>query len=333
MRGYRNYRGRNSPLKRLAVIGMVAVLLLAAAYLFISEFKEYDSDGNAHIVLPWQKEDPAADGSGDRDADIDIVYDEPEDLLPSVQAVEYSVSEARQGESALRAKLGEGNAAALWLKRPDGCLRYHSDAAGPALCFTDGLTGAELQRFTAGDTYTIARLSCMKDNAAPMRDMAGLALTQENGYVWYGSAGEHYLDLAKSAAREYLIALVLELADAGFDEVLMSDLAYPADGVQSSISTAEDRTAAVTAFLKELKEAVKDSGVKLSLELSESAALAGSSAAEGISLAEQLPLVNRVYVQTEHADAVRDAVGAVRADMSVVIIGGEGTNRYIPQTN
>lgn len=333
MHGYDNYRGRSSPLKKLAVIGMVIILLLAGGYLFISEFTEYDRDGNVHVVFPWQRETGKPGTDDSEDTDINIIYDDTEDSLGDVQAVEFSVSEARQSEYSIRTKLGEGNAAAIWLKRPDGCLRYRSAAAGPALCFTDGLTEAELKRFTETDLYTIARISCMKDNAAPMKDMADLALTQENGYVWYGRENEHYLDIAKPEARKYLISIVEELGSLGFDEVLLSDLAYPTGGMQANISTVEDRTAAVTAFLKELKDAVKDGELIVSLELSEATVLAASNAAEGISLAEQLPLVQRVYVKTDKADAVQEAIEAMQPRMSLVIIGGTGTNRYIPQAS
>ena len=330
MRGYSNYRGRSSPWKKLAVIGMVIILLLAGVYLFISEFTEYDRDGNAHIVFPWQRETEQT-GGGDSGEEVELIYDETKEELPDVRAVELGIPEARQSESAILAGLNGADAAALYLKRPDGYLRYRSAAAGPALCFSDGLTETEIKRFTALNVYTVARLSCMKDNAAPMQDMSGLALTQENGYVWYGSESEHYLDIAKPAARDYLVSLVEELGTLGFDEVLLSDLAYPTGGVQANISTAEDRTAAITSFLKELKDAVKDSALVVSLELPEATVLAGSSEAEGISLAEQLPLVDRVYVKTDKTDAVREAIDAVRPDMSLVIIGGTGTNRYIPQ--
>ena len=335
MRGYDNYRGRGSSTKKIAVIVMVIILLLAGVYLFLSEFTEYDSSGGAHIVLPWQREtaeEPHTDDRGESE-NISIIYDDTEEPLPEVQAVEFSVSEARQGDAAIRAKLGGGNAAALYLKRPDGCLRYHSAAAGPELCFTDGLTEAELKRFTGDELYTIARLSCVKDDTAPMQDMAALALTQENGYVWYGSESEHYLDLSKDEAREYLISIVEELAGLGFDEVLLSDLAWPTGGTQANISTTGDRTATVTAFLKELGNAVEDSDLVVSLELPEATVLAGGNAAEGFSLAEQLPLVQRVYVKTERADAVQEAMNAVRRGVSLVIIDGTGTNRYIPMSN
>lgn len=333
MHGYDNYRGRTSPKRKAAVVILLLVLLLAGLYLLASEFTEFDSDGNVKTTLPWHSEPeapPAADPVDDELSEpVNIIYDAPEDPLQGkVRAVEFTVGDARQGNSRLAAKLGDGNVAALWLKRPDGLLRYRSDAAGAALCFTDGLTETEVKNFTAQDTYTLARISCLKDDAASMKDMAGRGLTQENGYIWYGAENQHYLDLAKTGTQDYLLSLIRELASLGFDEILLSDLAYPTDGNQSKIASSDDRTATVTKFLETAKDALKDEDTRLSLELPEATVLAGEDRQAGISLGEILPLISRLYVKTGQEESVRAAVEKIEAHVTVVAIGGKGENLY-----
>lgn len=340
MRGYDNYRGRTSPKYKIAVVVMLVILLLAGLYLAVSEFAEYDSEGNMHFILPWsgETEEPPAPPQDETETEtreepekpsVNVVFDAPEDPLNGrVQATEFTVTQLRQGNDGILQRLGDGNVAAVWLKRPDGLLRYRSAAAGAGLCYTDGLTEAELRAFTSGDFYTVARLSCVKDNAASMKDMTALGLTQENGYIWYGTESQHYLDISKSGAADYLLSLIRELADLGFDEILLSDLTYPTDGRQDTVYTTNDRSGAVTDFLKKAKEALKETDTSLSVELTEETVLSGGNAAEGVELEAVLPLCARLYVKSDRAEELRAAVEKGKARPTLVFIGETQENRY-----
>lgn len=307
MRGYSNYRGRRMPLgKKLAIIVMVLILLLSSAYLLLSRYTAYDSEGHHFFDLPWRQEQSGGDGEPD---DVSLIRQEPPDPLDEMHAVELSVSEWRQ-----RAADGDwwresgDNALILRLKEADGLLHFASETAEGERIAADALTREEIQTLTDSGIYTAAKLSCFRDSAAAFADMTGMGLCQSSGYIWYDEQSGHWLDPGKEAAQDYLLGLIDELEELGFDEIVLEDVGYPTEGrLHKAAPTEADHEDRVAAFLQAAKS-LKEKKVRLSLALEEETLLGGGDETAGLDLTAVMDGIARVYVRTAEADAAEEAL-------------------------
>lgn len=78
----------------------------------------------------------------------------------------------------------------------------------------------------------------------------------------------NWLDPSKPAARQYLCGLAKELAEMGFDEILLTDVSYPTEGKLDKIAYGETgKVQNLNTFLDEMRAALAAYDVKLSIEL------------------------------------------------------------------
>ncbi len=324
MRGYSHYRGRRTPLgKKLAVAGMIAVLLLCCAYLAVSQYAEYDSEGNLSFDLPWQREESG--GQEQEKVDVSLVKKEPADPLEEMHAVGLSAAtlRSRADEGAWWEKEGY-NAVILRLKEKDGMLWYASSAAPEDRVREDALTSAELETLLQSGVYTAAKISCFRDSAAALADMAGMGLCQSSGYIWYDNENGHWLDPGKDAAAEYLLALCEELAELGFDEIVLENVGYPVQGRLSKAAPVEtDREKRIGDFLERAVALTKERRVRLSLVLEEETLLVGGNETSGLALDAALEGVRRVYVASEDPAAAEAALRQVSETAVPVFLNEE----------
>lgn len=306
MKGYSHYQGRRMSFgKKAAVAGMVVTLLFCCVYLVMSYYAEYDSEGNLSFDLPWSREEIVEEGA----ADVSLVRKDPADPLEEMHAVEISAETLRS-----RAEEGawweaEGyNAVILRLKETDGLLHYASGVAPEGRVAPDALPLAEVKALLESGVYTAAKISCFRDSAAAFADMEGMGLCQPSGYIWYDHENEHWLDPGKDAAKKYLLALVTELAELGFDEIVLEHVGYPVKGrLEKSGPVEADREKRIGAFVEDAAAIAKEHRVRLSLALEEETLLAGGDEVSGLALASMMDGVRRVYL------AASDAAVAVAA--------------------
>ena len=128
------------------------------------------------------------------------------------------------------------------------------------------------------DLYLVARFVCFRDQVLAA-SWEGITLKTKGGNVWYDSKGLRWVSPASEQVRSYMIDLCLELAELGFDEILLDCAGYPWFGETHVLATderrPEDLYAPVELFWKELKQALAQRGVLLS-------AVANNSVAYGI---------------------------------------------------
>jgi hypothetical protein len=98
-----------------------------------------------------------------------------------------------------------------------------------------------------------------------------LALTDPSGSPWR-ERKQVWVDPANIEVRRYNIALAVELAEAGVDEVQFDYVRYPTNGWkgenEEDVQTAAQmRQAVITTFFREAEHALKDYPVKLSADL------------------------------------------------------------------
>lgn len=97
---------------------------------------------------------------------------------------------------------------------------------------------------------------------AARADVEGMGLKNTGGYIFYDGNNGNWLDPSKPAARQYLCTLAAELAQQGFDEILLTDVGYPTVGKLDKIDyNGADRAASIRLFLEELRSALGEYGV------------------------------------------------------------------------
>lgn len=315
--GYDTYRGRSllqTILTILIVVLLVVLLLAVCAFLLLQKYMVYTDDGQAHLELPFlqQREEPQ-NPEPSQEQNIVVVTPEPVQtpeptLQASAEELEpvFPVSLFRAAltdGTAQRLVTGAGGNAALFnMKANDGSLGYVSAlprAISAGSSAADPSLNGKIQALTAGELYTIARVSCFKDNLAPKADGA-LAIKTNSGYNWRDEEEIRWMNPTAAEARQYVIGVCVELAQLGFDEIVLDNAGWPATGNLSYIKVGESYDPAtlsegVEQFYQELQAALEGTDVTLAVAVN-AAALTGSETASGQTAALLGQYADRVYV-------------------------------------
>lgn len=156
----------------------------------------------------------------------------------------------------------------LPMKTADGALGYVS--ALP-LAADAGASSGDPDRNEAlralNDTpglYTVAQVSCLRDGAL-VREEPGLSLHRVSGSPWLDESRQGWLDPAQPQVQSYLIGLCRELAQLGFDEILLTDCGFPTQGDLDSLRAVEEKEETLETFCRQLQGALADTPVTLSV--------------------------------------------------------------------
>lgn len=310
--GYRSYHGRMSGGKRAAIIIMVAILVLAAGYLASQYFVVYDDAGGVHIRWPFaqNEEKPAEDDLPEHD-DLEIIVGTKEETgAPDTDEKGLAAIKGFYLTGDIAAADPEGKPFVVTVKDGEGRLQYPStllSAQNAGAVKGDEADAAALTAMLEG--YGVARISAVRDNYYPLYRTALAGLCREGGYPWRAFDACYYLDPAKDTARSYVSSVAEECVGLGFDEVLLSDVGYPADGEGRlyRILYPEDPRSAVSGMLTSIGGAVRRAGAVFSVELETRTVLDGADEVRGVYLEDVLSAADRVYVKTTEAEAI--AVG------------------------
>ena len=145
------------------------------------------------------------------------------------------------------ASLVDGNALMLEMKPRSGQLMWNSKAS---LAYSYGMSTdndftnslptlipALKTREDGKEVYLVAQVSCFIDEMLATRSTQ-YALRTDTGFNYSDENGT-WLDPYNSEVRNYIIELVRELYDMGFDEVVLADVMHP---VGASMTTADGET-------------------------------------------------------------------------------------------
>ncbi len=334
-KGYSSYRGRGPKWKIVIAFFLVAVIAAAVSVIYLGEHMVYSSDGRRQIVLPWQKEDgpPPAEGGENPPAapKVDVVVQPPEEPEPTgTTAFSLPAQALTQTlwQEALASMPAEANAVAVRLKTADGTVYFDASAVVSGAVKTEADTAAALAAVTAReDLHTIACVSCLQDFKAAKADVEGRGLKNTGGYIFYDGNNSLWLDPAKPAAREYVCALAREIAELGFDELLLTDFSYPTEGKINKINYNTDVPLAnnLDLLLSDLNAALEPYDILLSVEVPESVAAGAPDTVAGLDLNRLAGRVDRIYAAT-----TADRVTAL-ADVVSKAAGNDGTAEFVPE--
>ena len=336
--GYQEYRGRGSGRSVLIfIIALLAVLLVAGvAFMFLmGDYIKY-TDTGMEIDWPWRNQEPSAPPVFSDpvviESDDFVVTMEPtmeptteptptptpEPQYEPVTAVTVTADQLRNGTAAQAVANAGGNALVVEMKTGSGKLAWQSQtglaASLNANAANNGTADAVRGLAQEGNLYLIARVHCFKD---PGLAKAGIGpLMTRGGRVWHDYSDVNWSSPANQQAADYLSALCLELADMGFDEILLDDAGYPWDGELFALATddnrPEDRTVPVAAFLRRIAGELKEKDVRLSVYVYEQLA-PGNEVYSGMTAAVLAQNAGRVWldkrVGREHYESILTAAG------------------------
>jgi hypothetical protein len=119
--------------------------------------------------------------------------------------------------------------------------------------------------------YTIARIVVFKDDLFAKAHPEMAVTDNTTGGLWVDGEGLAWADPNYHAAWDYNVALAVEAANMGFDEVQFDYVRFPSDGSLSQATfamenTQENRAGAIAGLLKQTKEALAPYNVKLAAD-------------------------------------------------------------------
>ena len=335
-KGYSSYRGRGPKWKILLAILLVLVIAVAASVIYLQQFLVYGADGSRQIRLPWQTEEqaPPPDGEGEDPAEqpnVDIVVQEPEPQGPK-ETIAFSLPAQALTQTlwqgAQAAKPAGTNAVAVRLKTANGTVYFHAAAAVSGAVEAEADTAAALSAITAQEgLHTIASLSCLQDFKAANADVEGRGLKNTGGYIFYDGNNSLWLDPSKPSTREYVCALAKEVAELGFDELLLTDFGAPTEGKVNKINYNTDVPLGnnLDLLLNDLNTALEPYDILLSVEVPEAVITEGPNAVSGLDLNRLVSRVDRIYAATtpEKVETLSTLVTQAA--------GPEGKTEFVPE--
>lgn len=204
----------------------------------------------------------------------------------------------------------KGNGIMLFMKESGGKLNYNSklDLARSMKTYSDTSTANKLEATLAGlkeeGLYALAYVNCFQDGK--MENHEDLALHDEDGDAWY-DGDRTWADPANEEYQDYIVGIVKDLAELGYDEVVLRNAAYPVKGSLDSIDEAQYDPAAfadtLNAFYAKLAEAVKDTDTLISVTVTQEVITSGSDAVTGQTLDGLRQLGGRLWVEADKDEA------------------------------
>lgn len=148
--------------------------------------------------------------------------------------------------------------------------------------------------------YTVAQVSCLRDSAL-VREEPGLSLHRVSGSPWLDESRQGWLDPAQPQVQSYLIGLCRELAQLGFDEILLTDCGFPTQGDLDSLRAVEEKEETLETFCRQLQGALADTPVTLSVMGQRDSVTADPVSGHTTAL---LATFGRVWTQAEDQEAL-----------------------------
>lgn len=309
--GYGGYRGRRTfhdILKWVAAILAVLVVILAGVLVFGQRYLVFRDQG-VRLELPFlhQKDDQKPDPGdvslevrpqGDQSGEDQSAQKPGADETEALRAVELPLSAVQDGTALSQLEQAGADALILEMKDSQGSLAWQSGESLAALVTTGGeAVNAALEEWNRGDVYTIARVCAFRDNTLPYQDNR-VALKAGYGN-WRDEEKLRWLDPDSETARAYIVGLCRELAQLGFDEIMLDQCWFPTQGKLDQIvkngSYADGRFAeSVEDLFAQLSQAVEPYGTRLSVRLPKG--YQGADAPGGLSAKCLETYVRRIWV-------------------------------------
>ena len=207
---YHSYRGRKSAsfwLKWIALVLAILVVLAVAFLLWGQKYISYTDDG-LRVDLPFFQSEPKQPDVSDLDViDQDPGSDssdqgdtsQPQEQEPqektSANGVNVSLDSILDGNAAQQVQQQGGDSVVVDMKNDQGQLGWKSQqslASAVQSEAQDDQVNEKLKSWNEGDVYTVARMSCFRDEA--IGGQMAYTLQTTSGYRWKDGDEMHWAD-------------------------------------------------------------------------------------------------------------------------------------------
>lgn len=288
-RGRRSYKRYRSGRRRSGAFRNVVFALLAVAMIFVG----YSASGPI-IEFIRNPDSFKRDNSSDDTSQVEsIPSEEPVESTPvetnkgDIRAVFMPAGKLAGGqldEFISAAKNSGINAFVINMKDKDGEVFYSSKVQGATISQDTKLdVGAITAKLKQENITPIAEMYCFIDRLMPyVNKDAAILLTGGSGYRWLDDSpekgGKPWLNPYSDLATDYLCSLASELADLGFDMIMLNGVQFPPKRMTSRADYGEkandmSKDDALVSFIESAKKAVSDKGAKVVLAMSSTASL------------------------------------------------------------
>jgi len=302
-KGYRSYRGR--PRRRSVFPLLAVILILIAAILFLyfglQDYIVFSSDG-LRFLNPFEKEKAQKSPSPSPVDEPDLIIATPEVstsptpepaptpeqslILKAVFIPDISDSVSVAGAIQLAEK-GVINTVVIDMKHDDGTLAYTSSDSHAIKSGANPESDVSLQvisQLKEAGLHLVARMSAFKDNLVP-RKIQSASVKVKSGVIWLDRDYHGWLNPYIEEARDYVVNIANELADLGFDEILLDNFCYPTLGRPHLLYYGEfenvPKTDTLNSFAADLSSQLAEKDVALSILVDPNAILNGPNTASG----------------------------------------------------
>ncbi len=247
----RRYRGSKRGGVGVLIPVLIVLCVIAAGILyFVNDNMTFTLDGT--LLSP----DNGKPSGGDVSANLIIESPDetptvqPEEISPvpeeepaapeevdGVRALFIPIGEVKS-EELFAAKLSEIsadkkiNTLVLEVKAEDGTLAFSSNsplAAAAAVSGDDGTLTRVIQSAKDAGYRVSLYMSCFKDNEAARKSQEESARTK-NKIIWLDNGNMRWLSAYSDTAREYLVSSIKKLSSISPDEIILSNVSFPAEG-------------------------------------------------------------------------------------------------------
>lgn len=308
-----------------AVVTVAAVILIAALclVLWLQRFVVYTDDG---AVLDFDRAGVQLQGQLPQAPELPSVTihfrDEPfREGLQQLMGYYIDPSDLMDDPDAVRTRLESlpaGTPVLLDVKGYRGYFYYSTRVGATTSSSYDMAKMDDLIRWLASsDLYVIARMSALRDfDLVWQNNRCGLTKTSGVLYSDRSNYGIGYwLDPANADVEDYLIAVIRELDNLGFDEVVLQNFCFPD---AENLAFQGDRDAAILALAQKLVTACGTDSFSVSF--------AGSD--PGFALPEGLCRLYLEGISLENAQSAWDAVAMEDKRLYLVFVAPQEDARY-----
>lgn len=276
--GYRGRRTIHDVLKIVAAVLAVLVVLVVLGLFLGQRYIFYSEDG-LRLELPFlsrEKDDHRVDPDSlnvgeEPKPNQSGGPEQPEDPVGTSTGrgagLELPVEAILDGTARQKLEEAGGDMLVVTMKARSGRLSWQSQqpmARNSKVNSSLAHVNETLKAWNQGQVYTVARVVCFPDDAVPYYNgSTGIRVGKGN---WRDRTGSRWMDPTRAKARDYLAGLCGELAQLGFDEILLEEASCPLDGPLSDLPLeGDDPEGALTGFLAQVKEVLQPFGTVLSV--------------------------------------------------------------------
>lgn len=229
-------------LKRLGITVLIVAVVLALAavcwFMWLGRFVIYDREAGVRFDMDRSSLDIQGQPMTRQEnlPQVEVFYNEGEnaivDTSEMTKLIGYYISQEdlETDITAIRPQLEaleKDTPVMIDVKSITGAVFYDSNASEfRNSAISTNAMGELLEYMNSRGLYTIARLPAFRDYNFGLNNVE-YGLPTAGGYLWMDSTYCYWLNPASQGTRSYLISLITELKNMGFDEVVLTDFYFP----------------------------------------------------------------------------------------------------------